>query len=977
MTSDSVRLRAARPILTSGLAGLCAALLTALVVALFLRAHALPRVAWLTTPVALAAGVSVALFARRGWRSVRIVDLAALVIGTACVAALVPPVAQHYPKVSVSATGQKNPASASSEVWVGLESGAQSFDGHWSGAGDAWEPRGQRYVSYRNQPATLTWDGAWGEGARLELGRHSWSGIARVDIGGKEQTLDLYATVASTLTIPLPRPSLSWKDKALWVGFAAAAMLAVSVFGHLLRALPVVWSGSLAIAFLMSCITLFVVHERSYAGDFDVVTFDSNAPVTTVELDAGQGFAPELNYPLKPSTPSRFETAASPDAAWRIEATDSTLIGIPLASSQPNGPETGNDRVQPVSVGRTSIYTLEGSKNPTLAVVGPDSQKHAIAIPQSGSDKIFVLVERDATSLRVAVSRSFGSLAIGSDFSGDVTKVRILADNGRAAGKLFRISFDAPFQAFELQPAGNDTYAVTSIRRPDSRMFVAIKLLAAAETFLLVMLIPVAVWTCRSLAQLAKSGRPVSVIIGTVGIVGWMGVAALITWPGVVGWDGTMPYVVFDAGAYDTWYGIGYPLLVGGLLLLEGPRLVTATGVAGTMLLLLVTLTIGLGATRRGIRALIVTLCVAWLPLTIIPFASAVHLRDAMNGLVMASFAVCVFVMLMKWSGWSASQRSVIVAALVCNGLVAALLRVDNIPTLGIWFAGACLLLSGSRARRVAMVAIAAVAWLSITPLAERALFPDRAALSAAKRMYGTTALVNPVTGMLKIGQNQLSASTSAQTREVLDRLIDVDFSLAHWSPYEIVYWHQTHTERAPPTDADIRDLQKTYVRLALENPVLFIKIRLATFASNLGFSGSVDGLRMPSNSFEFQSFYDQLTDPGGSMKKFQWLYSFAPEGHHWIDSLRSLRHWTATVATHIPQLIVCLVALAWFRRYPPCAVLAAGTIARVCVFFLFAPASVFLYLYDLQLIGFCLPFLMAGWTPQPGSPATRLSGDA
>ncbi len=977
-------MRTGRPILAPVLAGVFTALLTALVVALFLRAHVLPRVAWFTTPVGLASGASMALFVRRGWRSVRMWELAALVVGAAFVAALVHPVAQHYPKISVTATGQKNPAAASSEVWVGLESGAQPVEGHWSGGGDAWEPRGQRYVSYRKQPATLAWDGTWGDGARLELARHPWSGIARVDIGGREQTLDLYAPVASTWTIPLPSPSPSWRDKALWAAFAASVVLAVSVLVHFLPTLPAPWSGSLAIAFLAACLTLFAVRDRSYAGDFNVVAFEAGAPVTTVELNAGQGFAPELNHALRASAPGQFETAAASDARWNIEATDGTLIDVPIAADAaphdaagPSEPRSIDDPPNGVQVGHTSLYMLEGKNNPTLAIIGPDSRKHALPVPQPGSDQIFVLVQRDAATLRVAVSRSFASLPIGSDFSGHVTKVRMRAANGDAAARLFRISFGAPLQAFELRPDGSHAYAVAGVSRPDNRMFIAVKLVAAAEIFLLTMLIPVAAWTVRSLTQLARAGRPVSVVLGIVGILGSMGLAALITWPAVVGWDGTMPYVVFDAGSYDTWYGVGYPLLVSGLLLLQGPGLVTAIGVAGTTLLLLVALAIGLGAARRGVRALIAALCLVWLPLTIIPYASAVHLRDAMNGLVMAASAVTAFVMLRKWSGWSTGQRCVVVAALVANGLVAALLRVDNVPTLGIWIAGACLLLSGSRARRLGIAAIAGAAWLSINPLAERVLFPDQAALTAAKRLYASTALVNPITGVLKLGQDRLPASTAAQTREVLDRLVDADYSLARWSPYDIVYWHQTFSQRPAPTDAAVRNLQKTYVRLALEAPALFVKVRLATFASNLGFRGSVGGLEMSRGDFESQSFYDHLTDPGSSFRKFRWLYGFAPDGHRWMESARLLRHWTATVATHIPQLIVCLVALAWCRRYPPCAVLAAGVVARACVFFLFAPASVFLYLYDLQLIGFCLPFLMAGWPSQQESLPNPLSGAA
>lgn len=47
------------------------------------------------------------------------------------------------------------------------------------------------------------------------------------------------------------------------------------------------------------------------------------------------------------------------------------------------------------------------------------------------------------------------------------------------------------------------------------------------------------------------------------------------------------------------------------------------------------------------------------------------------------------------------------------------------------------------------------------------------------------------------------------------------------------------------------------------------------------------------------------------------------------------------------------------FKRTPFTAVIACAALIRAMVFFFFAPASVFLYLYELQLIGFMLPMLM------------------
>lgn len=979
-----------RPPVRPVVAGLFAALISALAVALFLRAHGVSRVAWFTVPIALGAGVSAGLFVRNGLRSVRRLDLLAIIVGAACVASILPPVARHFPSVSIMATGQKNAASAGSEIWVRLEPGAHGASGHWSGPADTWEARGPGYVSYRNQPGTLVWDGAWGDGATLVLTHHGWSGIARVAIGDKEETLDLYSAVAGETTVALPKPSLSWKDKMLWAMFALSLMLAFSLFAHFLRTLPTAWACSLAVALLAGCVTLYVLRDSSHAGPLEAVAFDADVPITKISLDAGHGFVPELDAPVEPSQPTRVDVAASPGSRWSLIAENAALLSIPLAEADGDGAtrsahgglaeltaQVTSDRVKPIVAGHSTLYELIASGAPALFVTDASGHRHTVAVPTTGSNHVFVLVTRDETGVRVSVSRSFVTLPDGVAFSWHIVGVKMQGDTGHGAHSIFRVSFGAPLRAYALPSAGGDAFRVVPVERTATRMDLAIRLFSAAAASFIVLLIALAFGVAKRLFGLARSGRSLAVVLGTVGIVGWMALAALITWPAVVGWDGTMPYTAYGAGYYDTWYGVGYPLLMGALLLLQGPQLVTAIGVAGTTVLLLTALAAGLDSRNRSARALLVVLCLGWLPLSIIPFASAIQLRDAMNGPVMAAFAIGVYWMLRSWNAWAPAQRCVGVAWLIVNGAVAVLLRIDNLPTLVILFAGACFLCSGRRLPRLGMLAAALAVWFAITPLMERALFPDRAALAAEKRLYGTTALINPVTGMLKFGQDSLPPDTAAHTRTVLDRLIDVDYGLAHWSPYNIVYWHQTASKRPPPTDAALKDLRGTFLRLALHNPALFVKLRLATLASNLGYGGAVGGMQMNAADFEGQSFYDHLVDPHGPIPKFRWLYGFFPSNHLWPQAAMALRHWTATIATHLPQLALCLIALACFRRYPPCALIAAGTVARVGVFFLFAPASVFLYLYDLQLIGFCLPFLMAGWRGESVSRPARPSGVA
>ncbi|WP_144403859.1 hypothetical protein [Caballeronia zhejiangensis] len=965
-----------RPLLASTLSGVLAALCAALVVALLLRANSLSGAAWFTAPIALAAGVSVGLFVRRGIRSVRMSELVAIVVAAGFAAAIAGPAAQHYPQVSVTALGEKNPASKSTEVWVGMKA-SSTPSGHWSG--NNWESRGDRYVSYGKQPATLVWNGGWGSGAALLFARHGWSGLARVTIDGHAQTVDLYSPTNDALTIALPQPSVSWGDTALWALYLAGVMLAASFVAHLLKPLPPASSATLAIAFVAACLTLFALRDRSYAGSFEVVAFQSNGPLNALELDTGHGFTPDLRSTLPPSAPTTTEIAAPAHAAMRMEATNGGLNAIEIlnaSGTRPTAPAEliGGDAPS-IEAGRTFVYELSGTWDVALSVVDSASHRHPVAIPQTGSDRTFVLVERDASRLTISVSRSFLSLPPGMEFSGRVEHARMLDAAGHPGARLYRLSFDQPRAAFALPSESGGSYRVSAIARPDTHMFKAVKFLAAVAVFCFVLMLPVALRIGKSLAGLARNGRMASVTIGVFGIVGWMGFASLLGWPAVVGWDAPMPYLALDSGSYGTWYGVSYPLIVGALLLLQGPKLITALSAIATTLLLLAALAHGLRTGNKPARALLALLCVAGLPLTTIPFASVVHLRDAMNGLVMAIFAVALFSFVQSWGRLPNGQRTLNVCGLIALGALATSLRVDNLPSLLVWFAGACLLLNGRRLPRLGMLAAAVAVWLSVTPGIEHALFPDHESLASEKRLYGTTALVNPVTGMLKLGKDTLPGDDAARARIVLDRIMDVDDGLKRWTPYNIIYWHLTEQQRPIPTPGTMRDLQHVFARLAIDRPMLFFKIRLATFASNVGYTGKIGNMQWDAQSFETQSFLDRLveTTPG---RNFRSLYGLV-KGHRWIDAFKAFRHWTASVATHVPQLLICLVAIACFRRYPLCAMIAAGCLARACVFFLFAPASIFLYLYDLHLIGFCLPFLMAGSPARPAMPAGRTSGDA
>lgn len=97
--------------------------------------------------------------------------------------------------LEVIATGEKNPASKASEVWVtGLSyaDGTQISLSEFA-LGEGWELREKGITSFRNQPDTLRWSGRVSENMKLTLLAHPWSGIADVLWNGQSQRIDLYA----------------------------------------------------------------------------------------------------------------------------------------------------------------------------------------------------------------------------------------------------------------------------------------------------------------------------------------------------------------------------------------------------------------------------------------------------------------------------------------------------------------------------------------------------------------------------------------------------------------------------------------------------------------------------------------------------------------------------------------------------------------------------------------------------------------
>ncbi|GLK94463.1 hypothetical protein GCM10008164_22010 [Achromobacter xylosoxidans] len=100
------------------------------------------------------------------------------------------------------ATGQKNPAAKSAEIWVDAETTRQIL-ANVIHQDPAWETREGFLLSFRNQPGAIEAKIHVEPGTKMILTRHDYSGILELTVDGRTQTLDLYSPGRESLTIDL------------------------------------------------------------------------------------------------------------------------------------------------------------------------------------------------------------------------------------------------------------------------------------------------------------------------------------------------------------------------------------------------------------------------------------------------------------------------------------------------------------------------------------------------------------------------------------------------------------------------------------------------------------------------------------------------------------------------------------------------------------------------------------------------------
>ena len=935
---------------------LSAAICLGVVVGIACLVPTMTNLSWLNIALAALLGICAAIGVFF-WRP--LVHSSGLIAVSASIAALlvsmsIPLARDQYTDLSITATGSKNPISKSSEVWVSLL--PRQAGGNFDGAG--WEKRGDGFVSYQVQPAVLQYRGNWSSGSVLRLIRHPYSGIAEVSIGGKTQKLDLFSETETSINIPLPEGRVTWK------GYLQRAAIAIGLgvffvsLGMGLAVASTSWGRVFMLALLAGCGTLWLVHDRSYAGSMEVVAFNMNSPPVRVEMDAGHGFTPALMVPVKSGTSVETNFAVQNPIDWRLNVEGGSLRALrdldTGAVNEAFGVITDNDC--PLSTRGRCVYELEGP-GPLRVWLKANGEQKVVTLPEETpeSRRIFLLVEREPGGIAVSASRAFVQLSPWEHFSQWVVALRLVDQDGIAAGKLVRLVSDLGGGYKFSQAVGiKGAYSVPTMLRPDTSSFVGMKIFAALISFSFVLLLAFAGKIAMALARSYRKGLRLQVVGTIFGCLGWLGLALLAGWPGVIGWDGFSPYIQAQTGEVTLWYGIGYPMIIGGFLLIGSGWLITIWSLLGTACLLL-----GAAALLLRHSSILATwlapvlMCVV-LPFTAIMVGSLTHLRDAMNGLMLAMFAFCGLYATLKWNKWAIVQRIFIFAAMLLGGAVLTLMRYDNIPTLLVVVAGLAVVSGGFRIGSLSIVAIAAVCWFGVGTQMERYIVPNG---HDERNLYQVTAFVNPLVGMLVHGKDRIPDDLYVEISGSLNKVMDVEYAVQNWTTYDIGYWHQTHNKRDIPSDGTIKQLRSLYIRSLCTAPVLFIKLRLATFGAMLGYEWFELG-SFKITSGNWPTFVDHLLTEDPNWRHRVELLGYSPKAHFHANFTRALLDWGTKVTSTGLQFIVCIVIALRFRRHPLAAVVAVGEVVRAGIFFLLAPAAVFLYLYDLHLLGFLLPMM-------------------
>ncbi|MBY4898124.1 hypothetical protein [Cupriavidus sp. AU9028] len=914
----------------------------------FCKVHdiAVPRLAIALFALLVGAGCVAAVRACRNWQHGTV--LVVLGLCGAAIGGLLPPAPGGAQRVELTATGERNPEAKGSEVWA-----LDVVPGRVHMEGPGWEHRdGRVSVSWQSQPSTAVLKGPWRQGDVLRLVTHAYSGIVELKADGRTERIDLYSAEQGAIMVTLPAPRANLARTVLHGTLPVLLLLALAA---LLLYLPRPWAALLLTGAVLGTATLWHLQARSYPGALELLAY-GDAELARLEGDIGNG---SFEIPAGNTAGARAVSAsfAHPGAdSLHLRAASGTLEPVPdvsetgmrVARSGAEG-EPLCEQAEPIQLfrwlgDRSRPLLLDGAGNRTALWT-------TAGLGDAGQPG-YVVVVCDGASVRISATTAYIRIDPWAQPWWQLREVR--AED--AAGQpmpLLQLSAERPAGFVGLAAASNGAYAPVLFDRPDTRAIAIEKLVAA----IVVALLPAMLWLAlTNFAVLRRHWVPGTRLLALLCFTLpplWIGATMMVLWPGTIGWDAYSPYIQMHAGTVTLWYGIGYPLLIGGLALLMAPALI---GVAQCIVMALVVqaVTVRCLDARPGLRWVGLATCLA-LPLTIVAWGATVHLRDAMNGTLMALFGIGWFYTVVDGQRWRRGRRGLALGLLAALALGLVLLRIDNIVFVGVALMALPLLVRGVRRRLLAFAVAMVVLCLGINPAMEQAVFGSREGLVAEKNFYRQTAFISPLVGYLADPDSRLSAQQKEALARDLAPLFDLKAAVSHWKPHHVIWWHEAVEGKPAPTAEQIASLQRHYIRTALQDPLRFLRMRAAMFLSTLGHKWiAVPPVPAAPGA---QVLLDRLTMPhdaqAGATAR---LIGFDPALRPWPALAERLFRFADAVATTLPQLVICIVMLFCVRWTPVAAVLALALLGRAAVFFFFAPADALLYLFDLHVLGFLLP---------------------
>lgn len=858
-----------------------------------------------------------------------------------------------YPTITLSVTGDKHPEAKSAEIWlsgIGYPSGQFSTKGF-----EGWAKRDSAIVGYMDTAKTIQVPKTWREGAVLRMGRGPYSGIVEVEVDGQRSRIDLYSSIPAAHDFVLPHPSNSvfstpWRAlSTLLFAWAVFLICACCASGT-----DTFRSSVTLIAVVVGTCVWLGFSSPSAPGDIEFLAVgvpppaEGDIPPAKVFLGTAHGKVDRLplQYP------------AYRDGAFRqlpgVSSLDLQVDSPPLAIWT----KAGRDTPSELSCNKDNplVVELDPSRASELQAKGEGVSAQFSVRPEVSDStgagngrRLFAVCWPYEGGLMVGWSSAYFRYSAWSAPVHAVERVYVTASSAPAL--MLRLSSTTRrYLPMEIIQAGEFTYPKLSA--PWNHAELARRFVTALIAGLCILLAIPITRIGKMVGDNVKAGKgaAVSCLLAVTGV--WMVATIAISWPGIIGWDALSPVIQHGAGGVSLWYGVGYPLLTSAFLNLGGPEFSLLMKV---LLLGVTILWVALEALNEGARAWLVNAyVVGMLVFTGTTMVVATELRDAVNSVALSGFGLLCVVLLidlrhrrMQLSSWHYAMIVILGAGLV-------LLRTDNIVYVGVLLLGFAFVRPWRR-NLVLCVAIALV-WLAATPLTIRYVLAGGDHGRAEMRLYTVSAFVNPLVGMLR--GDALSSEERVALGDTLEKVLKVDFSVEHWTPSDVIYWHQS--DKGHPSVATLAELRRTFVVYALRHPIEFFTLRTATFVKALGMDSAAAWIAKGhiDRPFSLPPYFDHLAGNDAHWRSMVALAGYQPPEHLSPDLTAKMYAWYERIALGIPQLLFALLVAVGFRRHPATSLLAAALLGRAALFWLMQPASVFLYLGELQVLGTLLPLL-------------------